>query len=122
MVTTPRTPIDVRSILQAYMQNTVMPAQNSIKFGSVDVSGKNPPQADFGVFVHQMEVAVQAQKNSLVADIIARGAPWIWDAVRMVNENSNNGFGGITSRSTELVAIRSAAAFWTRFLEFRSGR
>lgn len=74
----------------------------------VVVAGKEygalePPAADFDTFVAEMTIITKRNRNPMVADIIARNSPRLWDLVRMVNANTKVGYGGAAARGDRLL-------------------
>ena len=68
-----------------------------------EVGALDPDAKDFAAFVAEMVIIAKRQRNPMVADIIARNAPRLWDVVRMVNVATKIGFGGAGSRGDRLL-------------------
>jgi len=93
----------VRAALMEYWRTVVLPNPNQVKIGRENFSGNNPNADNFAIFVEEMEILTRQEQNPYLAGIIARGAKFVWDAVRLVNEHTTGGYGGAMARSTELV-------------------
>jgi hypothetical protein len=83
------------------------------KFGymkdNVTIMGKNKSAKDIGweqieILAEELDTVINRDQNPTVAGIIARGAPRILDAVRLVNYETKNGYMGAAARGHELVA------------------
>ena len=96
----------VEDVLRAYKSGT-LPAQpyaaESVTVAGKDYAASEPGQEDFEIFVSEMTVITKRQRHALVADIIARNSPRLWDAVRMVNSNTKVGYGGAGARGDRLL-------------------
>lgn len=55
------------------------------------------------ILAQELDTFCDIEQNPVVADIIARGAPRILDAVRMVNYETKNGYEGAAARGPALV-------------------
>lgn len=76
--------------------------------GTVIIAGnphnaEDPPDAHMQIFIDEMQIMSKRQRHPLMADIIARLAPFVWDAVRMVNVQTKGGYGGAGGRGDELI-------------------
>jgi hypothetical protein len=71
--------------------------------GGKEYGALDPVDQDFDIFVAEMSVITKRNRNPMVADIIARNSPRLWDAVRMVNDNTKVGFGGAGARGARLL-------------------
>jgi hypothetical protein len=96
----------VESVLGAYVRGQ-LPGQpytrDSVSIGGKPISALDPDPNDFEIFRAELAVLSKRQRNPMVADIIARNAPRLWDAVRMVNSNTKLGFGGASARGGRLL-------------------
>lgn len=96
----------VEDVLQAYVRNQ-LPGQpyilNSVVVGDKQLGAQDPTAADFDIFLNEMIVMTKRQRNPMVADIIARNSPRLWDVVRMVNNNTKLGYGGASGRGGRLL-------------------
>lgn len=98
--------MSVRDVLQQYIRGRLdgQPyTPNSVYIGDTAASALDPPEEDFSIFVAEMEVMQKRQRHAMVADIIARNAPRLWDLVRMVNQNTKQGFRGAGARGDRLL-------------------
>lgn len=94
---------DVAAVLSAY-RNSGQYLTDTVRIGAKDYAALEPKDPnDFAIFVAELQVVVQQQRNELVADIIARNSPRLWDTVRMVNVVTKNGFKGMGARGDALL-------------------
>ena len=96
----------VEDVLRRYKQGGIPGMQyqpNVITIGPKTYSAQDTDPGDFETFVQEMAIITKRQRHPMVADILARGAPRLWDLVRMVNHETKNGYGGIASRGDKLV-------------------
>jgi hypothetical protein len=96
----------VEDVLRAYRGNQIQNqpyGADLVYVADKQYGALEPPQADFERFVAEMVVTSKRQRNPMVADIIARNSPRLWDAVRMVNANTKVGFGGGAARGDRLL-------------------
>jgi len=92
----------VRAALANYWATVVVPNPDKVSIGDETFGALNPSRDDFMIFVEEMEILTRQARNPYIADIIARGAGFVWDAVRLTNEQTTGGYKGATSRGTPL--------------------
>lgn len=93
----------VEQELTNYWNTEVVRSPNLVVIGGVTYDAANPSQEDFQVFVDEMVVLSKRLRHPFVSDIIARGAKFVWDAVRLVNVTTRNGYKGVAGRGDALV-------------------
>lgn len=97
--------LKVEDVLRSYV-NGSLPGQpysaNKVVIGVRDVDALDPSMNDFEIFLAELQVICKRQLNPLIADIIARNSTRLWDCVRMVNKQTNGGYGGAGSRGNRL--------------------
>lgn len=76
---------------------------DTIQIGSRAISVLDTSDDDFDIFVAEMTVMAKRQRNPMVADIVARNSPRLWDAIRMVNFTTRVGYGGAGARGARLL-------------------
>lgn len=86
----------VAGVLGAYERDAVY--IKGEKQSALDISAD-----DLAILGQELDAFADIERNPVVAAIIARGAPRILDAVRMVNYETKNGYKGAGARGHELV-------------------
>lgn len=69
-----------------------------------EYAAKDLSADDLEILIEELDTMVDREANPVIAAIIARGAPRVLDAVRMVNSSSKAGYKGAVARGPELVA------------------
>lgn len=76
---------------------------NVVTLGSKTYIALDPDDFDWQLFKDEVKAIVRRQTNPQIADAVARRAPYLWDAVRLTNANTKNGFKGSLSRGDQLM-------------------
>ena len=96
----------VEDILRAYVTGN-LPGQpynaNTAKVAGKDIGILEPPREDFEIFLSEMVVITKRTRQPTIADIIARNSPRLWDADRMVNNQTKVGYKGAGARGASLL-------------------
>lgn len=76
---------------------------DTVIIAGASFNAADPPEADLQVFIDEMMIMTKRLRHPMVADIMARLAPFVWDAVRLVNLSTKQGYGGAGGRGDKLV-------------------
>ena len=94
--------LKVEEILDAYIQSAQY-EKNQVNVAGKTYGALDLDEDDYRVFREELVVLSRRVYNPAIADCIARGAPRLLDAVRMVNDQSKQGFKGASSRGDQLI-------------------
>jgi len=91
---------DVEAILRGYWGS---PQYNSDKvpIGRQHFDAQEPSMEDRELFIAEMFTAV---RKPIAGPLIARNSPKLWDAIRLLNKVTGEGYGGAAARGERLVA------------------
>ena len=90
-------------VLKAYVANPRLYTANKVWVRGEVQSALDISADGLAILGQELDAYADVARNPVMAEIIARGAPRILDAVRMVNYESKNGYGGAGARGHELL-------------------